>query len=268
MFADTSLAARIDGAEARLSAAVAAAVADPQFTHVVPLEGGIAALARPGSPVNKIIGIALEGPPDEIALHAVEEAWKARGEPVRVELSSLADPEASLWLTSRGYKLHGFEHVCVRELSNLPAMPAMEIDRAPDLEQWLDVAVEGFAHGDGTGQVVDESTHDVVDDVLRDFVRAEGFQRYLARLDGHAAGAASLRFDSGVAIFSGAATLPRFRRRGVQASLLAARLHDARTAGCDLAVVTTAPGSMSQRNVEKHGFRLAYVRAILIRSWE
>jgi len=268
MFADATLAARIDGAEARISTAVAAAVADPSFTYVATLDSGAAVLARPGSPVNKVIGIALDGPPDEIALHAVEEAWRGRGEPVRVELSSLADPEASQWLTARGYRLHGFEHVLVRELSNLPALPPLEIDRSPDADDWLDVAVEGFAHGDGTGAVVDEHTHDVVDQVLRDFIAAEGFRRYLARVDGHASGAASLRLDTGIAIFCGATTLPRFRRRGVQAALLAARLHDARTAGCDLAVVTTAPGSLSQRNVEKHGFRLAYVRAILIRAWD
>jgi len=268
MFADAMLAARIDGAESRLSAAVAAAVADQSFTQVVPLEGGAAVLARPGSPVNKVIGIALDGPPDEIALHRIEEAWRERGEPVRVELSSLADPEAAMWLTGRGYRLHGFEHVLVRELVELPPRGGIEIDRVPDGTTWLDVAVEGFAHGDGSGAVVDEQTHDTVDDVLRDFIRADGFQRYLALVDGHPAGAASLRFDNGIAIFSGATTLPRFRRRGVQQALLAERLHDAQAAGCELAVVTTAPGSVSQRNVEKHGFRLAYVRAILIRSWE
>ena len=37
----------------------------------------------------------------------------------------------------------------------------------------------------------------------------------------------------------GATTLPKFRRRGLQTSLLNARLRDAGAAGCDVAVVTT-----------------------------
>jgi len=36
--------------------------------------------------------------------------------------------------------------------------------------------------------------------------------------------------------------------------------------GCDVAVVTTQPGSKSQENVQKHGFELLYTRAILVRQ--
>ena len=53
------------------------------------------------------------------------------------------------------------------------------------------------------------------------------------------------------------------RRRGVQTSLLSARLADAGAAGCDIAVVTTQPGSKSQQNVQRQGFDLLYTRAIL-----
>ncbi len=63
----------------------------------------------------------------------------------------------------------------------------------------------------------------------------------------------------------GAATLPAHRRRGVQGALLAARLAEAREAGCDVAVVTTQPGSKSQENVQRQGFDLLYTRAILVR---
>jgi len=66
----------------------------------------------------------------------------------------------------------------------------------------------------------------------------------------------------------GAATLPAYRRRGVQSALLASRLALARELGCDLAVVTTQPGSKSQGNVQRLGFELAYSRAILVREPE
>ena len=54
----------------------------------------------------------------------------------------------------------------------------------------------------------------------------------------------------------------------MQKALLQCRLLDARAAGCDLAVVTTAPGSRSQENMMRNGFALLYSRAVLIRSLE
>jgi hypothetical protein len=44
---------------------------------------------------------------------------------------------------------------------------------------------------------------------------------------------------------------------------LATRLADAAPAGCDIAVVTTQPGSKSHENVQRNGFRLRYARAII-----
>lgn len=66
-----------------------------------------------------------------------------------------------------------------------------------------------------------------------------------------------MRLHDGVALFTGSATLLEHRRRGVQAALIAARLDEARTRGAELAMITTAPGSLSQANVMKHGFSLA-----------
>ncbi len=51
----------------------------------------------------------------------------------------------------------------------------------------------------------------------------------------------------------------------VQTALLAARLTDARAAGCDVAVITTQPGSTSQQNAQRRGFDLLYTRATLLK---
>jgi hypothetical protein len=51
----------------------------------------------------------------------------------------------------------------------------------------------------------------------------------------------------------------------VQMALLQARLAAARKAGCDLAVSMTGPGSDSQRNIERAGFRLAYTKASMVK---
>ncbi|MEO8360415.1 MAG: hypothetical protein ABI672_10330, partial [Vicinamibacteria bacterium] len=53
---------------------------------------------------------------------------------------------------------------------------------------------------------------------------------------------------------------PEARRQGAQSALLAARLSFARERGCDLAMMCALPGSASQRNAERQGFRIAYTR--------
>ncbi|GAA4988345.1 hypothetical protein GCM10025734_13900 [Kitasatospora paranensis] len=90
--------------------------------------------------------------------------------------------------------------------------------------------------------------------------------RYVALLDGVIVGGAGLRMAEGVAQFTGAATAPDHRRRGVQTALLSTRLADAAAAGCDIAVVTTQPGSTSQQNAQRRGFDLLYTRAVLLKQ--
>ena len=63
-----------------------------------------------------------------------------------------------------------------------------------------------------------------------------------------------------VALLAGASTVPEGRRQGAQLALLDARLQTAVDAGCDLAMMVAAPGSASQRNAERQGFRIAYTR--------
>ena len=75
--------------------------------------------------------------------------------------------------------------------------------------------------------------------------------RYAALRGGVIAGGASFRIAEGVAQLTGAATAPAHRRRGIQTALLSARLAGAAAAGCDVAVITTQPGSKSQPNAQR-----------------
>lgn len=83
---------------------------------------------------------------------------------------------------------------------------------------------------------------------------------FLAELDGEAIGAAALFMHGGVALLAGASTVPEGRKKGAQSALLDARLRTAASQGCDLAMMVAAPGSASQRNAERNGFRVAYTR--------
>ena len=64
----------------------------------------------------------------------------------------------------------------------------------------------------------------------------------------------------GTALLAGASTIPGGRRQGAQNALLDTRLQTAASNGCDLAMMVAAPGSASQRNAERQGFRIAYTR--------
>src|SRR5215472_7818470 len=69
--------------------------------------------------------------------------------------------------------------------------------------------------------------------------------------------------DHRIAGCFGAVTLPEFRGRGLQRAFLEARLLAAQQAGCDLAVTLTMPGTTSQRNAERAGFRTAYTKVVV-----
>jgi hypothetical protein len=90
---------------------------------------------------------------------------------------------------------------------------------------------------------------------------AQGAVPFLADLGGRSIAAATLVVHGGVGLLAGASTVPSARRQGAQAALLAARLRYAVEHGCDLAMICALPGSDSQRNAERNGFRVAYTRA-------
>ena len=97
---------------------------------------------------------------------------------------------------------------------------------------------------------------------IQDFARSsvEVATCFVAECNGEAIAAAALFMHEGVALLAGASTVPEGRRQGAQLALLDARLRTAAEHGCDLAMMVAAPGSASQRNAERNGFRVAYTR--------
>jgi GNAT superfamily N-acetyltransferase len=272
LFCDTALAARIERVETEMIAALNAA-ARPRCAagFARPVAGGVASFAEPDSPFNKVAGLGFAGMPSAAALAEIEAAFSARGVPTQIELSQLADPAVTACLSDRGYRLVAFENVLGRALDGEPAPAApsgVEIRPSGDeeLEAWLDVVVDAVAHPDTQGVPGhEEFPRAAVERAERDLVGI-GVARYAAVRDGVLAGGGGLRVVDGIAQLAGAATAPAHRRRGIQSALTTVRLADAAAAGCDVAVVTTQPGSKSQQNVQRRGFDLLYARAILVRD--
>ena len=279
MFATGSLAKRVERAEVGLileGARVCARRVPADRMVVSEAAGGAGVYIEPGSPFNKVAGLGFDGVPPADFFDALERAFAERQAPLQFEVSTLGDPDVVRTLTRRGYVLVGFENVLglrvhermVHSLAEPDAEVAVSQASVAESSTWIDTVTTGFLHPDVfDGPASHESIpRDVLERIFADTVSATGFERYLARREGVVAGGASFRVQEGVAQLNGAATLPAHRRRGVQSALLRYRLVEAATRGCDIAVVTTQPGSKSQENVQRAGFALLYARAILVKE--
>jgi ribosomal protein S18 acetylase RimI-like enzyme len=93
---------------------------------------------------------------------------------------------------------------------------------------------------------------------------------FVATIDGKqvACGTGLVIPEHRVFALCGAGTQPEYRGRGLQTALLRARMAAAVEAGCEYAVVVTQGGTISQRNAERLGFRVAYSKVTVIKQLE
>jgi GNAT superfamily N-acetyltransferase len=261
---DSALARRLEIASAWRGVEYARAV---QRLHpdlgvaVEPVAGGYAIYTGPAFPVNRASGLGLHGSVSRSDLERVEQFYRSRSALPSVDVCPLADPSWLDLLSAGGYRLERLFSVLARPIladaADLAASPEVRVSIAGpgDRDLWLRTVAQGF---DG----LDNPAPETLDILAANFDSATA-TCYLARVDGAPAGGAAMVTHEGVADLCSASTRPAFRRRGVQTALLGARLTAARESGCDLGMVITSPGSDSQRNVERAGFRLAYNRVVV-----
>ena len=241
---------------------------------MIPIAGGVASFAEEGSPFNKVAGLGFGGVPGAAALDEIERAFAACGAPVQVELAHLADPAIGAFLTGRGYRLVSFENVLGRALTGRARASHATRDRGPAERRRRVRSLARRRGGCRRSTPTPRGCPRMRSSRARPWPRGpsaissrrRASARYAALRDGIIVGGASFRLAEGIAQFTGAATAPAHRRRGIQTALLSARLADAAAAGCDIAVVTTQPGSKSQQNVQRRGFDLLYTRAVLVKQ--
>jgi hypothetical protein len=97
-------------------------------------------------------------------------------------------------------------------------------------------------------------------DMLACELRVPSQRLFVARLEDKAVAAAALFTKDEVAYLAGASTLPEFRSRGCQQTLIQHRLSEALI--CSIVTVTTAYASPSQNNLERLGFRVLHTKTI------
>ncbi|MBI4911885.1 MAG: GNAT family N-acetyltransferase [Acidobacteria bacterium] len=223
---------------------------------------GFAFFLGPGHPLSQALAMGLAGPLDQADLDRIEAHLSREGGRPQYELCPLADPGLFQALGQRGYRIQEFQLAWSRVLAPSEEWeappPGLEIGPGRDPEAFLRVVMAGF---------LECGPEAVPAEVLEAFMpsaKAPGTQLWCASRDGELLGGGTLFLHEGTAVLSGAGVPPRHRRKGVQGALIRARLAAARAAGCDLAVSGTAPGSPSQRNMERHGFRVAYPKVVLL----
>jgi hypothetical protein len=250
VLADIHLARRLEAAEA-----VNAASCARSGGAVIYVAGGCAVFAGDRSPLSQAVGLGLNGPVPEPDVDRIEEFFRSRGAPVSVDFCPLADPGLLEILGRRGYRAAEFTTVLVRELAGFE--PAHTDSRvrpaaAAEADLWVRTVGSGFCERDELS--ADERN------VGRLILSIPAACYFGFALSGDPAAAAAMTVHSGLAVLFGDSTRVAFRRQGLHAALIAARLADAHTSGCDLATAATAPGSPAQAHFEHAGFRVAYTK--------
>ncbi len=206
------------------------------------------------SPVTQSFGLGIFEELSAETLETLERFFRERGAPVMHEVSPLAGVRALELLCERGYSPVELSSVMYKPVEACGESGISIRTVGPDeAHVWAEVSARGWSH-----------EHPELREFLKESMwlctaRDEAIS-FLAEIDGVPGAAGSLCLHEGVALFGGSATVPELRRRGLQSALMEARMRYAMEHGCDLAMMVAEPGSNSQRNAERMGFRIAYTR--------
>jgi len=256
---DLALSRRLERCEGSTNAAFVESRArlEPELGATwIECDGAYALFDGPASPLTQTFGLGIFATPTHATLDTIEEFFTSRGAAVFHEVSPLARQETLELLIARGYHPIELTSVMHRPIASFDASEEgrvrARIADGAEIERWSDVAAEGWSES--------PDLSDFIRSLGRVSASSEGTSPFFAELDGRAIGTGAVALHHGVALLAGASTIPSARNQGAQRALLEARLRHAAAHGCDLAMMGAAPGSASQRNAERQGFRIAYTR--------
>jgi hypothetical protein len=260
-FADLELARRLERTEARGNSdfVEARAVVDPERgAGWIEVAGTYAMFDGVDSPLTQTFALGMFQPITVEDILAIEQFFLERGSDVFHEVCPLADESVKSLLNERSYNVIEHSSVMYRPISTefrLPVQPNEQIHvrtlKAGEEQRWADTALRGW------------SEYTELVDFMREMGQVQAHSKaiaFLAEFNGEAIATGSLIINDDVALLAGASTVPEARRQGAQLALLEGRLCYAASRGCTVGMMVASPGSGSQRNAERHGFRIAYTR--------
>lgn len=262
VISDLALARRLERAEARSNAEFVEAKArlfPNSGAEWIEVAGAYAMYDGAASPCTQTFGLGLFQTITHAEMDRIEEFFRQRGAPVFHEVSPLADAALLPLLNARGYHPIEFTSVMVRPTRHGLRLAASRNEKIhvrliQDDEQdlWVQTSAKGWSEF--------REIADLIVGFAQVGVKRREALSFLAELDGQPIATGTMSICGGVALLAGASTIPEGRRRGAQLALLESRLLYAFEQGCDIAMICAQPGSASQRNAERQGFRIVYTR--------
>lgn len=267
-FVDTTLARRLEACE-EMPQVLYARIFKKTRPEIGAAEeeicGGHMVFAGLGSPIGRATGVGLDQPLTPNDLDRIEQFYRERNAPSQVDLTPLHRPKVFELFKERGYAIAELNNVLCRKLDRAeefpPAPEHCQIRRSPmDEAEVAGSIVESAFFPDGAP--------DAFRGLITPLYQMENALPFVATIDGKpvACGTGLIIPEHKVFALCGAGTLGAYRGRGLQTALLSARIQAARDAGCEYAVVVTQGGTISQRNAERLGLRVAYSKVTVIKN--
>jgi hypothetical protein len=205
-------------------------------------------------------GVGVLEPATEALLDEIIRTFDPAGVPYCVPLAPGAQPaQLPFWLHARGFTPAFSVAVFVRDSSEPnPIRNDIRVERIGPTEAgtFARINAEAFGHNPSSAWYAT-------------MIGQANFHAYIAYDGGAPVGTGLLAVAGQMGWLAGGATLIDARGRGVQAALIARRVRDAITFGCDwMTVETREPPDPSYRNVERAGFQLAYALPYFVRTPE
>lgn len=212
---------------------------------------GAAVYFDEASPLTQIKGAGMSAPTLETEIDAVEAFYAERSAPVTFVLNPFADAALFTYLSRRGYELGAFENTLIKTLVPGEFEPDPDVESATDSHVWNAILAEAF---------FDSVTPSALDlsNTLYHVPSAHNFA-----IQTFAAG--QLDVVDNVATLQCDGSIRRYREAGLHKKLIRHRLALASQLGCDIATADVQPGSISQTNFEKCGFRVAWTKTTLVK---
>lgn len=260
-FADIELARRLERTEAQgnVNFVEARAEAFPQVgAEWIEVAGAFGMFDGVGSPLTQTFGLGVSQPISAEQLDRLEQFFLTKGADVCHEVCPLVAMSLFELFRDRGYQPTEVSNVLYRPITPDLRLAAprnesinVRVSQNDEVDLWTQTSFDGW------------SEFPEYAGFFRDLAKVVAHSKgpsFIAELEGKPIATGALTIHGDVALLAGASTIPDARRQGAQLALLEDRLRYAANYGCTVAMMVALPGSGSQRNAERHGFRIAYTR--------
>lgn len=239
-----------------------------EVTHLHPngklleIKGGAACFSGFDSFLTQVIGWGFSTEPADFKseIELIEQFYKTANHfRVDIEISPYVGHHLPIFLSQRGYKITELNNVSCLDLDDYCSKP-LDTDhlhireiKSSEIDEWAKRVAIGFGFPEAREQ-------------FALYVMAKGVTAFAVFDKDNIVAGATIAMHGDICDLGVTSTLPIYRGQGLQKQLAITRLNYAKQQGMSLATVTTEPGSISDINLQKIGFRCAYTRTKLTLS--